>query len=127
MNKVTQERYERIGSILHQLSLQKKLSPLERLFVDELLAADKAFSTAIYLLSILHFSDQALSLTEIAERLEVNSESATVIVRMLTKGGFEFIRSQENLSDGGRIFLIELKLKDSALTHLIEAANNDRA
>ncbi len=120
MNKATFSRYERIGGILTQLAIQKKISPLERLLIDDL-QADKGFRTALDLLRILRKADDALSISEISKSLRAHEETTTAIIRALKRGGFELIESQENIDTGGRILLFEWKPKDNALTYLLES------
>jgi hypothetical protein len=120
MNKTTFSRYERIGAILSQLAIQKKISPLERLLIDEL-QAERSFATAIELLRILRISEDALSVSEISKSLQAHEETATAMLRALKRGGFELVESQQNIDTGGRIFLFNWKPKDSALTYLLES------
>lgn len=119
MNKSTIQKYERIGAILAQVALQKKISPLERMLIDDLLM-NSAFSASLVLLKILKSSDDALSILEIAGQMQIHEESATAMLRSLAKGGFEFEESQQNLDEGGRIKLFDWNPKESALTYLLE-------
>ena len=121
MNKTTAERYERIGAILAQIALQKKISPLERLLIDELNRADKAFQQSLKLLSLLKGASDALSIAEISAKLGLHEETVTALARSLSYGGFEFAQSQQNLDTGGRIILLSVSAKESALTYLLEA------
>jgi len=121
VNKTTAQRYERIGAILAQIALQKKISPLERLLIDELNRADKAFQQSLKLLRLLKGATNALSISEISTKLGLHEETVTALVRSLSYGGFEFVQSQQNLDAGGRIILLSFNAKDSALTYLLEA------
>jgi hypothetical protein len=121
MNKTTSERYERIGAILAQVALQKKLSPLERLLIEDLYQSDRSFRKAIVLLKLLRTSDDALSISEIAEKIASHEETATAMMRSLRNGGFELLESQQNIDTGGRILLFAWKPKDNALTYLLES------
>lgn len=120
MNKATFSRYERIGGIFAQLAIQKKISPLERLLIDDL-QADKGFRTALNLLRILRISEDALSVSEISKSLQAHEETATAMLRALKRGGFELIESQQNIDTGGRILLFAWEPKDNALTYLLES------
>jgi hypothetical protein len=121
MNKTTADRYERIGAILAQIALQKKISPLERLVIDELHESDRSFRKAIGLLKLLRSSEDVLSISEIAVKLITHEETATAMLRSLKNGGFELAESQENIDTGGRILLFSWKPKDNALTYLLES------
>ena len=120
MNKTTSERYERIGAILAQIALQKKLSPLEKLLIEELHQSDRSFRKAIVFLKLLRTSDDALSISEITEKIASHEETATAMMRSLRNGGFELLESQQNIDTGGRILLFDWKPKDNALTYLLE-------
>lgn len=115
MNKSTQERYERIGAILAQTQLQRKISPLERVLFDELALSDKAFQKCLLLLSTLKQSGDLLSLGEIAGAIGTHEETATVIVRLLKAGGFEF----EEDAGENNCLLVGWFPKSSALTYLL--------
>jgi DNA-binding MarR family transcriptional regulator len=121
MNKTTQERYERIGAILNQIALQTKISPLERLLIEELNQSDKAFQQSLNLLRLLKSTGDVLTIVEIAARLGVHEETATAMTRSLSYGGFEFEQAQQNLDTGGRVILLGLRKKESALTYLLES------
>jgi hypothetical protein len=121
MNKTTADRYERIGAILAQIALQKKLSPLERLLVEDLYQSDRSFKKAITLLKLLRGSNDALSISEIAEKIASHEETTTAMMRSLRTGGFEFLETQQNIDTGGRILLFDWTPKDNALTYLLES------
>jgi biotin operon repressor len=120
MNKNTSDRYERIGAILAQISLQKKITPLERLTVQELWDSDQAFITGIRLVRLLDVSENPMTLREISDSLGMGYESVKVVVRSMKAGGFEFSESREGLQGtGGYVGLTGLNLKTSALSYLI--------
>lgn len=118
MNKKTSEKYERLGSIFSQLSMMRKLSTLERLLIDEL-SHQSSFQRSIELLRLLKFSEDALSLVEISEKLNINEETATVMIRSLKTGGFEF--SEELIPNGpGRYLVFDWNPKESMLTYILD-------
>lgn len=121
MNKTTIERYERISVILTQVALQKKLTPLERLILEELYQSDRSFRKAILLLKILRASEDMLSISEIADKIEAHEETTTAMLRSLKNGGFELLEEQQNIDTGGRILLFDWKPRDNALTYLLES------